>query len=293
MLARVKRINSIDVIAFLVLTIFSLTIFIPFYNVIVVSFANAKEYLSAPFMIFPKAPTLNNYAQLFYGNRVWTGYRTTLFILAVGVPLNLFLTTSLAYALSRPRYPGRRFVFAYIMFTMLFSGGFLPAYLNIKQLGLIDTIWSVILSSGADTFLVIVMMSYFYSLPESLAESARLDGAGEWTILFRIILPLSGPILATIGLFYAVGRWNEWFSAMLYINNRNIEPLQLVLREIVINSQVLEHLRNDAPESVARQPFSMGIKMAVVIVTMLPVMCVYPFLQKYFTAGVLTGAIKA
>lgn len=164
-----------------------------------------------------------------------------------------------------------------------------------KSLGLTNSIWSVILVSGINTFYLIIMRNYFMSLPEALIESAKIDGASEWTILFHIILPLSAPILATITLFYAVDRWNEWFNAMVFIRDMNMTPLQLVLRSIVIDAQMIDSSAlggsSAASDSVVR--FAQGMKMAAVVVTMAPIMVVYPFLQKYFVKGVLVGAIKA
>ncbi|MEG1427595.1 MAG: carbohydrate ABC transporter permease, partial [Oscillospiraceae bacterium] len=159
------------------------------------------------------------------------------------------------------------------------------------SLGLTNTLWSVILSGGMNTFYMILMYNYFLSLPEALMESARLDGAGEWRILFRIVLPLSMPIIATILLFCSVDKWNEWFHAMIFIRKNDLQPLQLVLRSIVLDSQVLDS--QSAQVSIEEKNFTGGIKMAAVILTMVPVMCVFPFLQKHFTKGVMVGAIKA
>ena len=167
----------------------------------------------------------------------------------------------------------------------------MPLYLVMKDLHLTNTIWSIILCSGMNTFYMILMYNYFQSLPDSLVESARLDGAGEWTILFRVILPLSLPIIATVTLFYSVDKWNEWFNAMVFVRKAEIQPLQLILRSMILDSQVA----NEAAATVAIEDrsFSSGIKMAAVVVTMLPIMCVYPFLQKHFAKGVMVGAIKA
>lgn len=290
-LHKIKKFDIVDVILFIILTFLGLMIVLPFLNVIAVSFASNKEYLETPLMLFPRHPELKSYQDLFEDGRIWIGYRTTLTILAFGVPLSLFLTVSMGYALSRPHYPGKKLVLMLVLFTMIFQGGIVPLYLVIKDLGLTNTIWSVIFSYGINTFYMILMYNYFQSLPDSLMESARLDGAGEWTILFRIVLPLSLPIIATVTLFYSVDKWNEYFESMIYIRKASIQPLQLVLRSMIIDSQLQDEL--SAKVAIGERPFTNGIKMAAVIVSMLPIMLVYPFLQKHFAKGVMVGAIKA
>ena len=181
-----------------------------------------------------------------------------------------------------------------VLFTMLFHGGFIALYLVMMTLNLTNTIWSVILAYGINTFYLIIMRSYFLSLPEALIESAKLDGAGEWRIMLQIILPLSKPIIATIALFYSVDRWNEWFNAMLFIRKPSMVPLQLVLRNIVIESVLITEASEGAGAALEldKQIFPMGVKMGAVLVTMLPIMCIFPFLQKHFVKGVMIGAIK-
>jgi len=177
-----------------------------------------------------------------------------------------------------------------ILFTMLFNGGILPLYLQMRELHLTNTIWSVILASGINVFYFVLARNYFCSLPEALIESAQLDGAGEWRILFSIILPISKPILATITLFYMVDRWNEWYNALIFIHDNSIVPLQVALRSIVMESNISS---NTSSAQAAVRNFDMGIKMGAVMLTSLPIMCVFPFLQKHFAKGVMVGAIKA
>ncbi len=286
-----KKFDLVDIVLFLFLTAWGLIILLPFINVIAISFSSYKEYLATPLLMFPKEPELKSYQELFEDGRIWIGYRTTLIIVLIGVPLSLFLTSSMGYALSRRKYPGKKLILMLVLFTMIFQGGIVPLYLVMKDLHLTNTIWSIILCSGMNTFYMILMYNYFQSLPDSLVESARLDGAGEWTILFRVILPLSLPIIATVTLFYSVDKWNEWFNAMVFVRKAEIQPLQLILRSMILDSQVA----NEAAATVAIEDrsFSSGIKMAAVVVTMLPIMCVYPFLQKHFAKGVMVGAIKA
>ena len=286
-----RKIDVIDVLLFLFLTIWGLVILLPFVNVIAISFFSYKEYLETPLLLIPQQPELKSYQELFEDGRIWVGYRTTIIIVLIGVPLSLFLTSSMGYALSRNRFPGKKGILLLVLFTMIFQGGIVPLYLVMRDLHLTNTIWSVILCSGMNTFYMILMYNYFQSLPDSLIESAKLDGAGEWTILFRIVLPLSMPIIATIILFYAVDKWNEWFNAMVFIRDADIQPLQLILWSMILDSQVADEA--SAIVSIEDRSFTNGIKMAAVVVSMLPIMCVYPFLQKHFAKGVMVGAIKA
>lgn len=267
-----------------------LAVVVPFINTIAISFSTQREYLNTPLLLIPRKPTLNNYINLLRDKRISIGYLTSLKILLLGLPINLFLTVSLAYGTSRKNYPGKRLILGAILFTMLFNGGILPLYLQMRELHLTNTIWSVILASGINVFYFVLARNYFCSLPEALIESAQLDGAGEWKILFSIILPISKPILATLTLFYMVDRWNEWYNALIFIHDNSIIPLQVVLRSIVMESN---NSSNTSSAQAAVRNFDMGIKMGAVMLTSLPIMCVFPFLQKHFAKGVMVGAIKA
>ena len=264
-----------------------LAVVVPFINTIAISFSTQREYLNTPLLLIPRKPTLNNYINLLRDKRISIGYLTSLKILLLGLPINLFLTVSLAYGTSRKNYPGKRLILGAILFTMLFNGGL---YLQMRELHLTNTIWSVILASGINVFYFVLARNYFCSLPEALIESAQLDGAGEWKILFSIILPISKPILATLTLFYMVDRWNEWYNALIFIHDNSIIPLQVVLRSIVMESNISS---NTSSAQAAVRNFDMGIKMGAVMLTSLPIMCVFPFLQKHFAKGVMVGAIKA
>lgn len=286
---RKRPIERLDIAAAALVTLFLLLILVPFLNVLVLSVTTEKEFLQTPILLFPKNPTLQNYRQLFEGGTVFNGYKNSFLILLLGVPLDLFLTTTLAYALSRKSFPGRKALLSLILFTMLFNGGIVPLYLVVKQLGLTNSLLSVVFTQAVSTYNMILMMNYFSSIPESLLESARLDGAGEWRVLWHIALPLSMPIIATMLLFYAVGRWNEWYQAMLFIRSIDKSPLQTVLRRIIMDSMNTDLLQSGQMEELR---FSTAIKMCAVLVTMVPVMCIFPFLQKHFVKGVMIGAIK-
>lgn len=282
-----------DYILIVFLAIYALLIIIPFYNVVISSFLTQREFLERSLVLWPQNPTLESYRTLFEEGRIFTGYRATMLLLATAIPVNMFLTMSLAYGLAQEDLPGKKIILMLIMFTMLFNGGMIPLFLLMRQLNLINTIWSVVLASGVNTFYFIIMRNYFMSLPDSLVESARLDGAGEWKILFRIIIPLSKPIIATILLFYTVDRWNEWFNPLIFIRRADLIPLQLVLRSIVMDAQLARMIQAQAGAVVQVDFFADGMRMAAVLVTMLPIMLVFPFLQKYFVKGIMVGAIKA
>lgn len=285
-----NRFELMDGVLLIVLVILAAMIVIPFVSVIATSFATQKEAAESPLMLIPMNPTIDNYHRLFQDPRIAIGYKTTLMILLLGVPLNLFLTTSLAYGLTRTNFPGAKFIFYAILLTMLLHGGIVPTYLLMLELGLSNKIWSVIFAYGVNTFYFIVMRTYMTSLPESLMESAKIDGAGEWRIMFKIILPLSKPIIATVLLFYSVDRWNEWFNSMIFLRRNDLIPLQLVLRNIVMETNIVNSLSIAGPR-VPR--FTEGIQNATIMVTMLPIMCFFPFLQKYFVKGIMIGAVKA
>lgn len=288
---RIGKMTALDYVIFFLLLLFALLILIPFWNVIMISFSTPKEYADNPLMMFPRNPTLASYKALFEDGSILTGYWNTFKLLIVGLPLSLFLTSSMAYALSRSKFPGKKIIFFLVLFTMIFNGGIVPLYLIMKSLHLTGSLWSVILAGSFSAFNMILMMNYFQSLPESLMESARLDGAGEWRILFSVVLPLAAPIMATITLFYGVAYWNSWYDAMIFLRKADQLPLQNVLRTIIVESQT--NVSNaSSVDAVGKQAFSTGMKMAAVFVTMVPIMCFFPMLQKHFAKGVLTGAIK-
>ena len=286
---RLNRFSAMDWFSFLVLTLWGVCILYPFYNALLISLVPQTVYARSPFMLFPREMTLDSYRHILQGNRVFVGYRSTLIIMLLGLPYNMVLTTLTAYGLSKNRFPGKAFFVLFFYFTMFFSGGLVPLYLTMKSLRLTNTLWSVILLMGCDTFYMILMRTYFETLPESLVESARLDGCGELRILVQVVLPLSAPIMATILLFYAVARWNEWFYAMLFIKDGDKTPLQVVLRNIVFQ----ENAPQAVSANVARNTFNDGIKMAAIVLTMAPVMLFYPFVQKHFVKGMLIGAVKS
>ena len=288
-----SRLTLMDAVVGTILTLMALLVILPFYNAIMISFVTESEYFRNPFILFPHEPTLEAYTTLLDTGNILAGYGNTLIHIAIGLPISMFITFALGYVLSRPAFPGRRFLYVFVLITMLFSGGMVPSFLLIRSLDLMNTRWSVILSCLLSTYYVVLVTNFIRSLPGSLLESARLDGASEATILVRIVLPLSKPILATIALFYAVDKWNEWWNSMLYINRMEMYPLQLILQNIINTYQSATDRNIASADALNRlKTFSMGIKMAAIIVTMLPIMCVFPFLQRFFVKGIMIGAVK-
>ena len=270
-----------------VLCLWGIIILYPFYNAVLLSITPRAVYIRNPFMLFPKGFTLSTFRNIFENHEVHVGFVTTFKLLLFGLPLNMLLTTTMGYALAQDSFPGKRFFLVFVIVTMFFSGGIIPLYLVNRALGLMNTLASVILSTAMNTFYMILCKNYFESIPVSLSESAAIDGANDLVIFGRIYLPLAKPILATIFLFYAVDRWNEWYLAMLFLHRLNAIPLQLALRNIVSSAA-----NKIGDIDTGRKIFPDGIKMAAVVVTMLPIMVLYPFLQKYFMKGIMLGAIK-
>ena len=259
----------------------------PFFHVIVWSFGSAEAATSgAP---WPSSFSLETFAALLRGGVVRNALLVTAFITVVGTVCSMLFTTTLAYGLSRTReVPFSKGALVYVLATMLFSAGMIPNYLLVKQLGMLDSWSSLIVPGLIDAFNMIVIRNFFMELPAELTESARIDGASDWQIFWRIVLPLSKPILAVISLFYAVRYWNTFFNAMLYISTPSKWPIQVVLNQYVVQGQTLGTVQ---PPGVPPPP-GMVVQFAVIVLATLPVLIVYPFVQKFFTKGMLTGAIK-
>jgi len=280
-----------DVANYLFLTIFACVTVLPFVYIIAGSFTTEAELAARDFFIIPRDYSLAAYQYIFSSNTIFRSIGVSIFITVTGTITNLMFTLTMAYALSRKDLLGRNTIMNLVIFSMLFSGGMIPSYLVVKELGLIDSYAAVILPGAISAFNLIVIKNFFQQLPPGLEESARIDGCTEIGVLWRIVLPLSKPVIATFGLFYAVGHWNNFFSALLYLNDHTKWPLQVVLREMVMLSQLaVGDLSNMDPNFV--RPPDQAVKMAVIVVGTLPILLLYPFLQKHFAKGVLLGSIK-
>lgn len=287
--SKLKRWTAGDYVILIILTLLALIIFIPFYNAVVISLETNRAYALNPVSMYPVEFTLRNYEHLISKGQIGVGYGNTLFITFFGTLISMFAMVAMAYSFSRKKWPGKRFFFLLMMFTMFFSGGMIPSYLNFKSLGLINSTWSIILSCGVSAYNIIILKNGFEQTPRELEEAAKIDGANDLIIFLRVELPLQSALLATFTLFTAVGYWNEWFWSMLLINSGSKMTLQTVLRAIVAESAALEDVSTG---EAGMDAFAQGIKMAAVMLTMLPIMCFYPFLQKYFVKGVLVGSVK-
>jgi putative aldouronate transport system permease protein len=278
-----------EIIMLLGSSIIILTILIPFYNMILLSITPENIYLKNEFIWFPIAITWDSFEYVFNYNAIWNGLLITIFITIIGVLINLFLTITAAYVLNC-EFNGKKIYVILIIISMFFDGGLIANYLVVSNLGLTNNVFSMILPTGINFAYLLIMYKSFNTVPYSIIESAKLDGANEIIILLKIIVPISQPIIASLGLYYAVERWNEWYLGMLYINDLNLRPLQLILRGIMSNANSFGN--TELAENLGVIPFATGIKMACTIIVMLPIVMVYPFLQKYFLEGLTSGSIK-
>lgn len=279
------RFGGLDVIIFVILLFYVLAVAFPFYNAFVISISSETAYLTSPILLWPQDVTFEAYAQVFASSSLWKGFGVTMILLVGGTAYQLFFTVITGYALSRDRWFGKNFVMNMILVTMFFGGGLVPYYFLIRNLGLYNNILVMIIPGAIDTFNMLLMRNYFASLPKELEESSKIDGANDIQIFLKVYLPLSLPMLATVGLFFAVGNWNSWYNGMLFITNNDLKPLQLVLREMIqtISSSV---------EDPNHRVYSQSLVMASIFFTIVPMMCFYPFLQRFFVKGIVVGAIK-
>ncbi|HHY83635.1 MAG TPA: carbohydrate ABC transporter permease [Clostridiales bacterium] len=275
------------------LTLVLIIVIYPLYYVVIASFSDPVMVNSGQVHLWPKGFNLSGYKRVFAYEDIWRGYRNTTFYTALGTIINLVVTIPAAYALSRKDLQGRNFIMALFTITMFFNGGLIPTYLVIKNLRMINTFWALMIPNAVSTYNLIVSRTYMQNnIPLELQEAATIDGCSTTRLFFRIIIPLSAPIIAVMALFYGVGHWNQYFSALLYISNEKLKPLQLVLREILLQSQHLASTSSDFESMAEQAKLAESIKYCVIIVSSLPVLVVYPFLQKYFTKGIMLGAIK-
>lgn len=289
----IKRRSVGDIIAnvviYILLTLIAVIMVIPFIYVIAASFATEAEIQTRPIFFIPDSPTLDAYARIFdmndMGTRVFHSLLISVCVTAIGTFINLFFTTTMAYGLSRTNLIGKKPLLNMVLFTMVFGGGMIPLFLVVKGLGMYDTYAALILPGAISAYNMIIVRNFFMELPRELEEAAAIDGCSDIGIFIKIALPLSLPCLATFGLFYAVGHWNNYFGALLYLEDSTKFPFQLVLRNIVMQTAETQTDPNALiPEDT--------LKMAVIVIGTVPILIVYPFLQKHFAAGVMVGAVK-
>lgn len=276
-----------DIVNYTVLALLGVITLYPLINVLAISFSSYAAYLKFPMMVYPIEFNFDAYKSIFTNPLIASSYLNTIFVAVVGTCVNLVMTVLTAYPLAKSKVRGSRVFMFLIIFTMMFNGGTIPTYLVVRNLHLTDSLWALILPLAISTYNFVIVKNFFESIPDSLEESAKIDGAGHFQILLKIIVPLSTPVMATVTLFYAVANWNRFFEAVMYINSRSKWPLSILLREIITeNNDIL------SDPSIAEQVFPKTMQCATIIMTILPIMLVYPFLQKYFMKGIMLGAVK-
>jgi len=281
------KLTTLDYIIFAFLLVYVILIVYPFYNAFLISISTERSYLDSPFMLFPTELNFDSYLNILVDKSLWSGYGVTIFVTVIGTLFQLFFTTITGYALSRKGWFGQNGITIFILVTMFINGGLIPYYYLIKDLGLYNSIWVMIIPGAVSTYNMLLIRNYFQSLPKELEESAKIDGANDIQIFAKVYLPLAVPMIATITLFLAVGNWNTWYNAMLFIEDQNLKPLQLVLRELIVTNT-----SGFIPNPDGRPQFSEGMKMACIFFSTVPIMCVYPFVQKHFVKGLVVGALK-
>jgi len=282
------------VVNYMLLTLVLIVVLYPLIYVISASFSDSVYVGSGEMWLWPRGFTFAGYERVLYNNDIWTGFRNTIGYTALGTTINLLLTVPCAYALSRKDLVGRNVVMGIFVFTLFFSGGLIPTYLLYKDLSLLNTIWSVVI--GASVWNIIITRTYFQTtIPAELEEAAEIDGCSTFRLFIRIVLPLSAPIIAVMALFYGIGHWNNYFGAMIFLADRHLFPLQLILREILVINEM-----NDSAMMTSSQMQTMNdqvrvagiVKYAAMVVSAAPVILIYPFLQRYFVKGMMIGSLK-
>ncbi|WP_246131934.1 carbohydrate ABC transporter permease [Paenibacillus hemerocallicola] len=277
----------------IVLSFVALIVLYPLFFIIIASISNPQSVVTGEVLLMPKGVHFAGYEKILKNTELQRGFINTVFYTVTGTAINLVLTICAAYPLSRKDFKGRQTITAFLLFTMFFSGGMIPTYLLIRDLGMINTIWAMLLPNAVSVVNVIIMRTYFQTtIPAEVQEAASIDGCSNLKLLWRVVLPLSMPIVAVMILFYSVAHWNAYFNAMLYLNNRTMYPLQLLLREILVQND-LQDMVSLGDDSLMKQLLNAeSVKYAAVIAANLPVLLLYPFLQKYFVKGIFIGAIK-
>jgi putative aldouronate transport system permease protein len=280
----------VDVFVYSTLGLFALATLLPFLFVLAGSITAPEELLAKGIVLIPTQFSFEAYQYIFSTDTLMRSLLVTIFLTIAGTAVNLIFTILMAYPLARTNLMGRRWIMLMIIFSMVFSGGMIPTFLIVKTFGMIDSYWSLLIPTAINAFNLIILKSFFQRLPEGLEESAKIDGCNDMGILVRIVIPLSMPAIATFSLFYAVGHWNTFFNAILYLNKSEMWPIQVLLRQIVILSD--GGIGDSSSFDEGFVPPSQTVKMAVIVVSTIPMLLVYPFLQKHFAKGVLLGSVK-
>ena len=281
------------ILVYVLLSAVMLIVLYPLIYIISASFSDPQAVVSGKVVLWPVDVTLRGYKAVFKNPKILTGFMNSFFYMGVGTVVNLIMTMLCAYPLSRKEFTARNKIAALFVFTMYFSGGLMPSYMIVSKLGLINTRWAMIIPSAMSTYNMIIARTYMVnSIPDELYEAAQIDGCSPFKYLLKVIVPLSKPILAVLALYYGIAKWNNYFDAMLYLNDASMQPLTIVLREILIQNQIDPTMLTDASALSKLQGMTELLKYAVIVVASVPVLAIYPFVQKYFVKGVAIGAVK-
>lgn len=285
--------RAFNVVNYIMLTIVLIVVLYPLVYVVSASFSSSYAVLSGKVWLWPVEPSLDGYKAVFKNKNILTGFQNTVFYTLAGTFINIVMTILAAYPLSRKDFRGRNKFMLLFVFTMMFNGGLIPTYFLVKDLHLIDTVWAMLIPTALSVWNVIIMRTYFQTtIPGELLEASQIDGCNDFRFLLKIVVPLSGPIIAVIALFYAVGHWNQYFNAMIYLKNPQLYPLQLILRDILVQNEVRIDMLGDVKSAAARQGLRELLKYSLIVISSVPLMLVYPFVQKFFVKGVMIGSIK-
>ncbi|HYJ12719.1 MAG TPA: carbohydrate ABC transporter permease [Thermomicrobiales bacterium] len=285
--------RAFTVFNYIILTLFLIVVAYPLIYVFSASMSDPRAVISGEMWLWPVDITFDGYRAVFRNNRIITGFQNSLFYTVVGTFVSVTLTILAAYPLSRKDLAGRNVIMFFFVFTLLFGGGLIPTYLVVREVGLLNTRWALIIPTALSVYNMIITRTFFQStIPDELLEAAQLDGCSDFRFVRDVVIPLSGPIIAVNALFYAVSQWNQYFNALIYLTNPDLFPLQLVLREILVQNQVDFSQISDVNQLMARQQLQDLLKYSLIVVASAPVLILYPFVQKHFVRGVLIGSLK-
>ncbi|MBW7456432.1 carbohydrate ABC transporter permease [Paenibacillus sepulcri] len=282
-----------SIVNYVFLAFMALLVLYPLIYIVSASFSSSNAVISGRVWLWPVEPNLEGYKAIFKNSMITTGFTNSIIYTVAGTSINVILTVLAAYPLSRHDFVGRNYFMFLFVFTMMFTGGLIPTYLLVQDLGLTDTRWAMLLPTALSVWNMIITRTYFQTtLPTEMLEAAHLDGCSDLKFLWKIVIPLSGPILAVITLFYAVSQWNQYFNALIYLKDRDLYPLQIVLREILVQNQVDLNMLTDVEQAAQREGLRELLKYSLIVVSSAPLLLIYPFVQKFFVKGIMIGSLK-
>ncbi|WP_239613564.1 carbohydrate ABC transporter permease [Cohnella mopanensis] len=278
----------------LIITVLFVSVFYPIIYIVSASFSDSQAVVSGEVWLWPVRPTLEGYSAVFNYNQVWVGFKNSVIYTVAGTAINVGMTVLAAYPLSRKDFYGKNTFMILFMFTTMFTGGLIPNYLLVKQLGMLDSVWAMIIPGALTVWNVIIARTYFQmSIPDELLEAAQLDGCNDLQFVWKIVIRLSGPILAVITLYYAAANWNQYFNAMIYLKSQDLYPLQLVLKDILVKNDIdVAMLAGDPADAAKREALKTLLKYSLIVISTVPLLLFYPFVQKYLVKGVMVGSLK-